>query len=89
MIEKIEALSKTKSGQQLTMLTCISILLTMAFRGLYVRINATGWQDFPAVMLDYFAIIGGTLLTGLAFAGIFGIVKIFRDGNKDEPVRSG
>lgn len=58
-------------------------------RAFYVRINTTGWDDFPAVMLDCFAIIGGLPLYILAILGIYGIVKILREQADEEAVIPG
>ena len=88
MIEKIEAWAKTKTGQVITSGLSVGILIYLGLRAFYTRINATGWEDFPAVMLDYFAIVGGVTLLILAVVGIYGIVKELRDQGDEEVVQS-
>lgn len=87
MIEKIEAWVNTKRGQIITLSLSVGILLYLSLRGFYVRINTTGWENFPAVMLDYFAIIGGIPLLILAIIGIYGLVKLILENEKEESVR--
>lgn len=88
MIERIETLSKTKTGRITSLVLSMIVLLFMGIRALYVRINATGWSDFPATTLDYFAVIGSVMLFLLAAGAIYGIVKNLRVDNNENTARS-
>lgn len=53
-------------------------MLFMSYRALSIRIEKTGWEYFPATLLDWFAIIGSAGFLSLCVAGIIGIGKLFK-----------
>lgn len=76
---RTNAESKKRPARIVSLLLSAIIMMFLMSRALYVRINVTGWENFPTTMLDFFAIAGSLLMLPLI---VFGIYTAFKIGRK-------